>query len=105
MDYFTCYDTNKQLVGRSTRLYSTHSRRHCMSILFNDKPPERNNDYIRELDKVARVSPGAEVNSVSDFKHLIGSYHVDDKRFVIVCNQKSNVQKMISGRIQGLDHK
>jgi hypothetical protein len=58
-------------------VYETFVR--TVHVLVGKSPPERSDDYFRNLDEAASVFKGVETKSVSDYKHLIGSHHVDDE--------------------------
>jgi hypothetical protein len=44
-----------------------YTKGRLMRVLFDERPPERSDDYFCELDEAASVFTGVEAKSVSDF--------------------------------------
>ena len=51
----------------------------AVHVLFDEKIPERAEEYFRELDEAAALFTLPDAMSEEDFKYLIGTYHIDDE--------------------------
>jgi hypothetical protein len=51
-----------------------------VDVLFDERPPERSDDYLRELDEAMSVFTRVEAWSVNI---MMGSHHVDDEDLLL----------------------
>ena len=75
--YFMGY--SQDTVGWEIYLPASNTMITSVNVLFDEKPPDRTEEYYKELELAAKVFVDPESESVADYQHLVNSYHIDDE--------------------------
>jgi len=89
--YFTGY--SETTVGWEVYLPASNTFVTSVHVLFDESPPERSDEYFRELDEAAAVFTGPESESLSDYTYLIGTHHIDDEDHLLYITTNVTVRK------------
>ena len=89
--YFTGY--SETTVGWEVYLPASNTFVTSVHVLFDESPPERSDEYFRELDEAAAVFTGPESESLSDYTYLIGTHHIDDEDQLLYITTNVTVRK------------
>jgi hypothetical protein len=75
--YFVGY--GQEQVGWEIYLPASDTFVTAVNVLFDERIPERAEDYFRELDEAASLFTLPEAMNERDFQYLVGTYHIDDE--------------------------
>ena len=75
MGYFVGYD--EDTVGWEIYLPASDSYVTTVHVLFDEEPPDRADEYYKELDEAAAVFTGPKSESVDEYQYLVGTHHID----------------------------
>jgi hypothetical protein len=75
--YFVGYSTDT--VGWEIYLPDSDTFVTTVHVLFDERVPERSEDYFKELDEAAAVFTKPDGESVADFQYLVDTHHIDDE--------------------------
>jgi hypothetical protein len=73
--YFVGY--SETTVGWEIYLPASDTFVTTVHALFDESPPDRGEDYFKDLDEASAVFTGPESESVADYQYLVGTHHID----------------------------
>jgi len=89
--YFVGYD--ETTVGWQIYLPSSDMFVTTVHALFDEEPPERPEDYYKDLDAAAAVFTGPESESVEEYQYLVDTHHIDPEDSLLYVTKRVTVRK------------
>ena len=91
--YFVAYSFDDGALGYKVFLPSKDDTVTSIHVLFDENIPTREEEYFQEIDALRVKVAGDAPKSTEDFKHLIGTYHIDDESGLLYVVNRIVVRK------------